>query len=172
MHANSAKNEIALKNLNVLCDIEFILEFLYILPLLETINAYIDQNCIRQKCLYVQLCGCYKVGSIGATQASYYDPYAKFLNLTFNDFNFIESLTNQTLPMNWFFGLNGREDVEYLVFSFVRGKYPIYQSHIVDGARSFLPITKDIFKEVVTKTKDEYEGATQSFIYELESRFP
>jgi hypothetical protein len=47
MHANSAKNEIALKNLNVLCDIEFILEFLYILPLLETINAYIDQNCIR-----------------------------------------------------------------------------------------------------------------------------
>ncbi len=67
MHANSAKNEIALKNLNVLCDIEFILGFLYILPLLETFNAYIDQNCIKQICLYLQLCGCYKVGSIGAT---------------------------------------------------------------------------------------------------------
>jgi hypothetical protein len=47
MHVDSAKNEIVLKNLNVLCDIEFILGFLYILPLLETINAYIDQNYIR-----------------------------------------------------------------------------------------------------------------------------
>ncbi len=44
MHADNAKNEIALKNLNVLCDIEFILGFLYILPFLETFNAYIDQS--------------------------------------------------------------------------------------------------------------------------------
>jgi hypothetical protein len=62
--------------------------------------------------------------------------------------------------MNWFFDLNGREDAECLVFSFIGGKYPIYQSHIVDGATSFLPISKDIFKEVMTKVKDECEGAT------------
>ncbi len=37
------------------------------------------------------------------------------------------------------------EDVEYLVFSFVGGKYFIYQSH-VDGARGFLLVTKDAFK--------------------------
>ncbi len=41
MHANSAKSEVALKNLNALCDIEFILGFLYILPLLETMHRLI-----------------------------------------------------------------------------------------------------------------------------------
>jgi hypothetical protein len=55
----------------------------------------------------------------------YCDPYAKFEDLTVNDFNFIESLTNHALSMNWFSKLNVREDVEYPVFSFVTGKYPI-----------------------------------------------
>jgi hypothetical protein len=55
----------------------------------------------------------------------YYDPYAKFEDLTVNDFNSIKSLTNHALSMNWISKLNGREDVEYLVFSFARGKYPI-----------------------------------------------
>jgi hypothetical protein len=55
----------------------------------------------------------------------YCDAYAKFEDLTVNDFNFIESLTNHALSMNWFSKLNVREDVEYPVFSFVTGKYPI-----------------------------------------------
>jgi len=42
MHVDSAKSEVALKNLNALCDIEFILRFLYILPLLETMHRLIN----------------------------------------------------------------------------------------------------------------------------------
>jgi hypothetical protein len=47
--------------------------------------------------------------------------------------------------MNSFSNLNGREDVEYTMFSFVEGKYFIYQSH-VGGAKGFLLVTKDAFK--------------------------
>ncbi len=46
----------------------------------------------------------------------YYDPYVKFEDPTFNDFNAIETLTNNNLPMDWFFDLNGGEDVIYLAF--------------------------------------------------------
>jgi len=41
MHSNNAKNEVALKNLNAFCDIEYILWFLCILPLLETMHKLI-----------------------------------------------------------------------------------------------------------------------------------
>ncbi len=41
MHANSVKNEVDLKNLNALCDIEFIFGFLYILLLFETMHTLI-----------------------------------------------------------------------------------------------------------------------------------
>jgi hypothetical protein len=50
---------------------------------------------------------------------------AKFEDLVVNDFNSIESLTSQALSMNWFYILNGVEDVEYLMFSFAKDKYPI-----------------------------------------------
>jgi hypothetical protein len=68
--------------------------------------------------------------------------------------------------MNWFSNLNGKENDEYLMFSFVGDKYPIYQSY-VDGARNFLSITKDVFKKVVTKVKDECERIARGFISEL-----
>jgi hypothetical protein len=41
MHTNNAKNEVALKNLNAFCDIEYIFWFLCILPLLETMHTLI-----------------------------------------------------------------------------------------------------------------------------------
>ncbi len=34
------------------------------------------------------------------------DPYAKFEDPTFDDFNVIKTLTNSNLPMEWFFDLN------------------------------------------------------------------
>lgn len=52
----------------------------------------------------------------------YCDPYTRFDNLTFNDFNVIEMLTNDALPMSWFFDLNGLEDTTYLAFSFFQHK--------------------------------------------------
>ncbi len=47
----------------------------------------------------------------------YYDLYAKFEDLTFNDFNVVEALANINIPIKWFFDLNGRED--YLAFSLI-----------------------------------------------------
>jgi hypothetical protein len=38
----------------------------------------------------------------------------------------------------------------------------------VDGVRNFLPITKDDFKKVVIKVKDECEEVACSLIFELE----
>jgi hypothetical protein len=38
--------------------------------------------------------------------------------------------------MNWFSHLNGKEDVEYFLFSFVGGKHLIYKSG-VDGLEVF-----------------------------------
>ncbi len=39
MHAKSSKNEVALKNLNVLCDIKFIHQFPYILAMFECVHV-------------------------------------------------------------------------------------------------------------------------------------
>jgi hypothetical protein len=41
----------------------------------------------------------------------YCDPYAKFDDPTFD---FIETLTNATYPMSWFYDLNGGKDAEYI----------------------------------------------------------
>ncbi len=47
----------------------------------------------------------------------YCDPYTRF-----DDFNAIEALINDALPMSWFFDLNGGKDVVYLAFSFAGHK--------------------------------------------------
>jgi hypothetical protein len=52
--------------------------------------------------------------------------YTRFDDLAFDDFNVIEMLTNDALPMNWFSNLNSIEDAMYLVFSFVGHKYLLY----------------------------------------------
>jgi hypothetical protein len=73
----------------------------------------------------------------------YFDPYVKFEDTTFDNFNVIETLTNfnvietltnfnviETLTnsnlMEWYSNFNGGED--YLVFSFVGQKYLVYLS--------------------------------------------
>jgi len=95
----------------------------------------------------------------------------KFENLTlyFDDFNAIETLTNSNLPMEWFFDLNGRKD--YLAFSFVGHKYPIYLSSD-DGVGGPQPITKLALSRVVNKVKDECEGAIWGLVSKLEKQFP
>jgi hypothetical protein len=69
----------------------------------------------------------------------YCDPYTKFEDLAFDDFNTIRTLTNSNLPMEWFFDLNGGND--YLAFSFVGHEYDVYYSND-DGVGDLQPITK------------------------------
>ncbi len=82
--------------------------------------------------------------------------YAKFEDPTFDNLYFIETLTSATYPMSWFSNLNGEVDVEYVIFSFVWGKYPFY--HFVVGVRGLQPITKATFQQSINKVKEECEG--------------
>lgn len=88
----------------------------------------------------------------------YYDPFTNYENSTFDDFNFFFTLSNDTFPMNQLFDLNGGEKYIYNAFLFVVSKYLIYQTNN-DGFVGLDPITKDVFNKVVTKVKDECEGA-------------
>ncbi len=65
----------------------------------------------------MRLCGFYE-GSPTRVLWLYCDPYAKFEDPTFDDFNAIETLTNN-LPMDWFLDLNGNEDESTLPFCFL-----------------------------------------------------
>ncbi len=60
----------------------------------------------------------------------YCDPYIMFDNLAFNDFNAIETLTNDALPMSSFFYLNGLKDTMYLAFFFSKHKYLLFQHEL------------------------------------------
>jgi hypothetical protein len=83
---------------------------------------------------------CTFVESVKLTQHEFYklycDPYIFFNDLTFDDFNAIETLTNDALPISQFYNLNGGEDVVYLAFSFVGHMYFIYQ-HDLFSIRKF-----------------------------------
>jgi hypothetical protein len=50
MHVESSKSEIALKNLNSLCDVGFIFKLLFIILMLE-MCVCIYQNCTNQGCV-------------------------------------------------------------------------------------------------------------------------
>jgi hypothetical protein len=69
--------------------------------------------------------------------------------------------------MEWFFDLNGNEDVVYLAFLFFKHKYLVYNIG-EDGFTNLQPITKEAFKQVVSKVKEECEGATWGLMSELD----
>ncbi len=75
----------------------------------------------------------------------YCDPYIKFDDPAFDDFNVIEMLTNDVLPMSWFFDLNGLENTMYLAFSFVRHKY-LFHQHKLFNAKKLQPVTGEAFR--------------------------
>ncbi len=88
----------------------------------------------------------------------HYDPFTKYQNSTFDDFKFFFILSNDTFPMNQLFDFNGGEKEMYNALLFVVGKQLIYQTNN-DGFVGLEPITKDVLNKVVTKVKDECEGA-------------
>ncbi len=100
----------------------------------------------------------------------YCDPYTKFDDPTIDDFNVIEMFTNDVLPMSWFSNLNGLEDTMYLEFFFAKHKYLLYQ-HELFNAKKPQPITREAFKLVVDKVKQQREGITNNLIKELEWHF-
>jgi len=61
--------------------------------------------------------------------------------------------------MNWFSKLNDKEDVEHLVF-FLLEVNTLFAG--VDGVGNF---TKDDFKKVVIKVKDECERVARNLIF-------
>jgi hypothetical protein len=132
MHFENSKNDKALKNLNGMCEVEFILGLPYIFPLLECVHTLIKISQGRN--VFV----CDFVESVKKVQQKLYklycDLYTRFDDLTFDDFNVID--TNDALPMNWFYDLNGTKDAMYLTFSFVRRKYPLYH-HNFFGVKEF-----------------------------------
>jgi hypothetical protein len=131
MHAKNQWNDVAWKNLNSLCDVEVILRLHCILLCVHTLIK-VTQN----KNVFV----CDFVETVKVAQQEpyifYSDPYTKYEDLAFDDFNAIGTLTNSNLPMEWFFDLNGGN--YYLAFSFVGHEYHVYYNND-DGVGDFNP---------------------------------
>jgi hypothetical protein len=89
----------------------------------------------------------------------YCHSFTKFEDATFDDFNAIGNLTNETMSMQWFFDLNSGEDAKYLAFFFFGHKYPIYSS-CIEGASTPYLVTRVAFRMVVNNVKEKCEGAT------------
>lgn len=157
MHVENVKSDGVGKKLSCLCDVEVILRLSCIIPLFECVHALI--KIAYRKNIFV----CNFVDFVKIVQQKFYqfycDPYVKFEDLTFNDFNVVEILTNNNLSMDWFSNLNGGEDAVYFAFLFFGHKYLIYYIG-EDGFASPQPITKEAFGRVVNKVKEECEGAT------------
>ncbi len=98
MQAKFVKSEVALKNLNSLCDVEFILGLHCILPLLECVHMLIKFAQHKDVFIY-NFMDIFK-----PTQQDlfkfYYDPFTKYEDPTFDDFNYLLTLSNDTFPMN------------------------------------------------------------------------
>jgi len=144
------------------CDVEFILGLPYIFPLLECVHTLI--KIVQGKDVFV----CDFVESVKQAQQKLYklycDPYTRFDDLTFDDFNVIETLSNDALLENCFYNLNSLEDAIYLAFSFVGHKYPLYQ-HKFFNVRKFQLVTKEVFK--LDKMKQQCEGVANNLIKKL-----
>ncbi len=166
MHVKNQRNDVARKNQNSLCDVEVILGLHCIFPLLECVHALIKVAQIKD----VFVCNFVEVVKVAQQEfyRLYCDPYAKFEDPTFDNFNVIETLTNSNL-MEWFSDFNGGKD--YLVFSFAGHKYLVYLSSD-DGVRGLQPITKLALSWVINKVKEECEGAAWGLVLELEKQFP
>jgi len=133
-----------------MCDVELILGLPCILPLLECVHMLI--KIAQGRNAFV----CDFVETIKLAQHEFYklycDPYTRFDDPTFNDFNAIETLTNDALPMSWFYDLNGGKNDVYLAFAFVGHKHLVYQ-HDLSIVRKIQFVIKKTFKLDMDKMK-------------------
>jgi hypothetical protein len=95
MQVKFAKSEVSLNNLNSLCDVEFILGLFCILPLLECVHTLIKFGQHRDVFIY-NFMDIFK-----PTQQNlfkfYCNPFIKYEDPTFDDFNYFIILSNDTL---------------------------------------------------------------------------
>ncbi len=86
----------------------------------------------------------------------YYDIFTNYEDPTFDDFNSLFILSNDTFPMNWFFNLNGgKEKIVSCILICWRQVH--YITNHQDGFIGLEPVTKDAFNKVATKVNDECE---------------
>jgi hypothetical protein len=168
MHVKSSKSDAALKNLNSLCDVELILGLPCILLMLECVHALIKiaQNKDVFMCDFVEFV---KLAQHELYQL-YCGPYAKYEDLTFDEFNSIQALTNHTLLLSLFSDLNGGKDMYTLCFHLLTIS-TILPFH-VDGGRKKQLVTKNVFNQAINKVKNESEGVARDLILKLECCFP
>jgi hypothetical protein len=92
MYAENSRSNAILKNLNFLCDVEFIIGILCIFSMLECVHALI--KIAKSKDVFM----CDFVEFVKLAQHELYwfycDLYAKYENLAFDEFNSIQTLTN------------------------------------------------------------------------------
>lgn len=107
-----------------MCDVELILGLPYIFPSLECVHMLIKIT--RGKDVFV--CDFVNL-NIKLVQHEfsklYYNLYTRFNDPSFNNFNTIKTLINDTLPMSWFSNFNCGDDAIYLVFLFIGHNYHI-----------------------------------------------
>ncbi len=92
MHVESMKNDFTFMYLNVFCDVKLILRLPYILPSLECMHILIKIT-HRRKVLMCDFVDAMKLAQHELCKL-YCDPFAKFKNPTFDNFNVDGTLTN------------------------------------------------------------------------------
>jgi hypothetical protein len=97
VHTKSSKIKVASKNFHALCVVRLILGFMYILSMLKCVHALIkiiqSQNVFV--CDFVE----YQVGQ-QELYWFYYDPFTKYEDLIFNNFNLVDASTNESFPLS------------------------------------------------------------------------
>ncbi len=96
MHTKRSKIKVASKNFHALCVVRLPLWFLYIVPMLEFVHALIKLHKVKLLCVIL-----WNINLAGQELYwLYYDSLTKHEESIFNDFNLVEALTNESLPLS------------------------------------------------------------------------
>jgi hypothetical protein len=118
----------ALRNLNAMCEVELILVLHDIVPLLECVHMFIKIT--QGKNIFV----CDYVENIKLAQHEFYmlycDPHTIFDDPTFDNFNAIKNIINNTFPMSWFF-----------LISMVEKMLCIWHPHLLNISTMYINMT-------------------------------
>jgi hypothetical protein len=97
VHTKSSKIKVASKNFHALCVVRLIFGFLYILPMLECAHALI--KIVQSRNVFVCDFVEYQVGQQRIILVLFWS-FIKYEFLIFNDFNLVDALTNESLPLS------------------------------------------------------------------------
>ncbi len=117
MHVEFTKKWGCFKKLDSLCDVELIQRSHCILPLFKCVHILIKFAQGRD----VFICNFVDIIKLVHQRLFklYYDIFINYEDPTFDDFNSLFILSNDTFPMNWFSNFNGGKEERYLAFKMV-----------------------------------------------------